>query len=87
MVWLRLLFFALAIYLAWRLLFPRSGRRREAGKWGRGGKPLPEEMKQDPVCGTWVPITQAEKAEINGETYYFCSRACRDRYLESIKKS
>lgn len=83
MVWLRLLFFALAIYLVWRLIFPRSGPRREAGKRGHGGKkPLPEEMKKDPVCGTWVPITQAEKVEINGETLYFCSKACRDRYLD-----
>ncbi len=44
-------------------------------------------MKQDPVCGTWVPVSQALKAQINGETLYFCSMACRDRYLESIKKS
>ncbi|MBN1196216.1 MAG: YHS domain-containing protein [Candidatus Aminicenantes bacterium] len=85
MVWLRLLFFALAIYLVWRLIFPRSGRRREWGKRGRAGKPHPEEMKMDPVCGTWVPITQAEQTEINGETLYFCSKACRDRYLEKKK--
>ena len=85
MVWLRLFFFALAIYLVWRLIFSRSGQHRDAGKRGRRARHHPEEMKQDPVCGTWVPITQAEKAQINSETLYFCSIACRDRYLEKKK--
>jgi YHS domain-containing protein len=41
-----------------------------------------EEMARDPECGTYVPRSDALKAQAKGATYYFCSAACRDKYLE-----
>jgi uncharacterized protein len=41
-----------------------------------------EEMVQDPVCGMWVPISQAISLPGEEETRYFCSAACRDKYLQ-----
>jgi len=41
----------------------------------RGG-----ELKQDPVCGTFVPVTTSVKKSVNGELVHFCSVACRDKY-------
>ena len=38
------------------------------------------ELKQDPVCGTFVPTSTSVKKTINGELVYFCSAACRDKF-------
>lgn len=44
--------------------------------------PLPtaEALKKDPVCGTFLPASSAVTKTIKGETYYFCSPACRDKF-------
>jgi len=44
-------------------------------KTGLGG-----ELKQDPVCGTFVPVASSIKKTVNGELVHFCSAACRDKY-------
>jgi uncharacterized protein len=49
------------------------------------GESVVEEMKQDPVCGTYVPASLAVTAAQNGASVYFCSSACRDKFNESIK--
>jgi uncharacterized protein len=38
------------------------------------------ELKQDPVCGTFVPASTSVKKTINGELVHFCSAACRDKF-------
>ncbi len=38
------------------------------------------ELKRDPVCGTYVPETTAVTLKVRGETLYFCSASCRDKY-------
>ncbi len=38
------------------------------------------ELKQDPVCGTFVPTSTSVKKTINGELVHFCSAACRDKF-------
>jgi YHS domain-containing protein len=38
------------------------------------------ELKQDPVCGTFVPTATSVKKTINGELVHFCSVACRDKF-------
>lgn len=38
------------------------------------------ELKQDPVCGTFVPISSSITKTVNGEPVYFCSAACRDKF-------
>jgi hypothetical protein len=48
------------------------------------GRPAPaapaQALKKDPVCGTFVAPSAALKKEKGGETYYFCSPACRDKF-------
>jgi P-type Cu+ transporter len=34
----------------------------------------------DPVCGMTVNSDQAEKAHYQGETFYFCSKDCKDKF-------
>ncbi|HLM98954.1 MAG TPA: hypothetical protein VK335_06710 [Bryobacteraceae bacterium] len=38
------------------------------------------ELKQDPVCGTFVLATSSVKKTVNGELVHFCSVACRDKF-------
>ena len=42
--------------------------------------PMGGELKQDPVCGTFVPAATSVKQTINGELVHFCSVACRDKF-------
>ncbi len=37
----------------------------------------------DPVCGMQVNPAEAEKAEHDGKTYYFCSSDCREQFEAS----
>jgi YHS domain-containing protein len=39
------------------------------------------ELKRDPVCGTYVSPAVSLTGKSNGETVYFCSPECRDKYL------
>jgi uncharacterized protein len=41
-----------------------------------------EEMVQDPICGTYVPSGQAITLAQEKETLYFCSNACREKFLQ-----
>jgi YHS domain-containing protein len=60
------------------------------GKWTlsrRQGSPFEEDEEDtmaivtDPVCGMQIePDDAAGTAEYQGQTYYFCSRACLDAF-------
>lgn len=39
-----------------------------------------QSLKKDPVCGTFVSAATAVQKSKGGETYYFCSAACRDKF-------
>lgn len=51
-----------------------AGARRPAA-------PPPTKMVQDPVCGTYVVPGKAVTASRGGHTQFFCSEACRQKYL------
>jgi YHS domain-containing protein len=38
------------------------------------------ELKKDPVCGTYVSTATSYQKKVGGETHYFCSAACRDKF-------
>ncbi len=42
------------------------------------GAPAGGELKPCRKCGTYVVASAARKAEVRGESSYFCSDACRD---------
>ena len=64
-------------YLLYRLLWksPDQKKRRSA--------PSNEEMVKDPLCGTYVSLNLALPGKKDGRKYYFCSRECRDKFLNS----
>ena len=42
--------------------------------------PVADELKKDPVCGTFIAAASSLQKTIAGETYYFCSAQCRDKF-------
>ncbi len=77
---LRFLIIAAVVYFLIRLLWKGDlfgFLRRE--KKSKSPKQL-EEMKKDPVCGTYIPESQAFKLNWKKETVYFCSKKCRDEF-------
>src|SRR5436190_465936 len=46
--------------------------------------PLTGELKKDPVCGTYTAIASSVQQTIRGQTVYFCSPECRDKYVASL---
>lgn len=53
---------------------PARAKPREAPR------PIAEELKKDPVCGTFIAPSSAIRKTLGGETYYFCSAECRDKF-------
>lgn len=65
-----------------------SGLAMGQAQAGRGPNPAPRPrkapaggaLKKDPVCGTFVAPSVAVAATKGGQTYYFCSAECRDKF-------
>jgi YHS domain-containing protein len=64
-------------------LFDEEARAAGSGSSRKGS--FGGELRQDPVCGTYVSTQSALTKTIGGETHYFCSAGCRDRF--SVKAS
>ena len=43
-------------------------------------------MPTDPVCGMYVPETAELKTFVDGKIYYFCSRACQEKFISPQKE-
>ena len=48
--------------------------------------PLSGELKKDPSCGTYISAATSLKEKVAGETFYFCSKACRDKYVATLAR-
>jgi YHS domain-containing protein len=55
--------------------------RASGGGAPRPAAPPPTKMVQDPVCGTYVVPGKAVTTSRGGHTQFFCSEACRQKYL------
>jgi YHS domain-containing protein len=57
-----------------------SGSRAGASPRSPASTPTGGELKKDPVCGTFISTATAFQKSAGGETYYFCSTECRDKF-------
>ena len=48
--------------------------------------PLTGELKKDPVCGTYIAAASSIKETVAGQTIYFCSAQCRDKYVATLAR-
>ncbi len=79
---MRLFLFALLLALGYAFLRLFLKQLKEGPR--RSSAPAPprrgEDLVQDPVCGKYLPASDAVSVEIRGRRHYFCSATCRDDY-------
>jgi uncharacterized protein len=75
---------AMIVYRLFKWIWKDDKPGRKSAPAQPGGQTV-EEMKQDPVCGTYVPSSLAVKATYKGAAVYFCSDACRDKFNKDTK--
>jgi len=78
-MWLRMLIIAGVIYLLYRLTKRLKGHH-EALKPSSGASG--EDLVEDPLCHTYVPVSRSCRELIDGKMVYFCSQSCLERYKE-----
>jgi len=80
----RMVFYAVAAYLVYKfvkfLLAPLAGSQTRTRAEGRSGV-----MVKDEVCSTYLPREDAITETIGGVDHYFCSQACRSKFLADSK--
>ncbi len=77
---LRILILAFLFYLLFRLL--TGGRKKVEGR-GQAASPVHDVLVEDPVCKVCVPMKQAVVLKEDGETIYFCSVECREKFIDT----
>ena len=79
---LRFFVFTILIYLLYKIfktvgqIKPEQGENYQSKSSSASG----EDLVEDPVCHTYVPVSQAYRKEIAGKNYYFCSEQCSEKY-------
>lgn len=90
---MRTIIFLILLYIAYRVLkrvfykIPHPSEHHDhPPDMGAGGEASPpaEETAQDPVCGSFVPLSTAYTVEEGGGRKYFCSPECRDKYKATV---
>jgi YHS domain-containing protein len=82
----QLILLAWVIYILYRWLRRGAAPAPKPRTFEQSKDQPVEEMVQDPVCGTWVPLGQAILLDLKREKHYFCSPECRDKYLKDPNK-
>lgn len=59
---------------------PNSAPREPAANSAAAEMRTAGELRKDPVCGTFVAVTTPYSLINEGNTTYFCSKECRDRF-------
>lgn len=82
---LKLIILAVVGYVFYRALksWMTPGAEQPLEGRSQGAVEVDDVLVQDPVCKTYIAQRSAIALKTDGKTRYFCSEACRDRYLES----
>lgn len=75
---LRILILITLFYILFRLLI--SGKKSSAKKSPADEQQAHDVLVEDPICKICIPKKQAFVLSENGESVYFCSAECRDKY-------
>lgn len=78
----RFLILIIIVFLLYKLINKAKQAKTENDKefQSKSNSSGREDLVEDPVCHTYIPVSQAYKKEIYGKEYYFCSKQCCDKY-------
>lgn len=85
MLVVRLVILTILLYIAWILVRGLIGRSRKDDQGEKVEKNAPSQdvLVEDPICHTLVAKHQAIRLRKDGETFYFCSDKCCDKFSET----
>ena len=81
---MRFIFMLILLYLLYRFIkaiFYPSTKRNVDIMFSKE-RPDEDETVKDPYCETYVPIRNSYSAKINGDSLYFCSTECLEKYKQ-----
>jgi YHS domain-containing protein len=81
----KLIFYLFIAYIAYLALRSFLGPSRRTPPQ-RPPRRLSGNMVKDEVCNTYLPQEDAVRANVDGTDHFFCSRECRDKFVEQAKK-
>ncbi len=83
---IRLIVYIIIVYFIYKLfkILKKSKIEKSNHDQFQPEKTAGEDLIEDPVCHTYIPLSQAYKKTISGKDYYFCSKQCSEKY--TIKK-
>jgi len=81
---LRIILYALFAYIVYTFIrvFQKLGQKSRPARQTKKNAGL---MVKDEVCNTYLPQEDALKEIREGKEYFFCSKECRQKFLESKK--
>jgi YHS domain-containing protein len=81
---LRIIFYALLAYIVYKFirLYQILSQKRSSPPKSKQSSGL---MVKDEICNTYLPKEDAIKELKEGKEYFFCSKECRQKFLESNK--
>ena len=86
---MKLILLIIIAYLVYRGAKSWVMRNLQAPGPGQNGSRHPsidDVMVKDPVCGIYFPQREGVALKRGGQTFLFCSAACRDRFLDEQKR-
>jgi YHS domain-containing protein len=86
---LRFLFTVVIIYILYRVIkgIVRPAKTKSETLLKTGSNAIQGgDLVQDPCCLIYIPEKDAYKGSIKGETCYFCSKSCFEKYQILKKK-
>lgn len=83
---LRLLILLILLFLLYKIVRNLLASGKEDGQTRRRDRRSTiNELVQDPVCHTYIPLRDSEKRTIMGKAYFFCSKECADKFEEGLR--
>jgi YHS domain-containing protein len=81
---MRIILYALLAYIVYTFIraFQKLGQKSHSPRQSKRNTGL---MVKDEVCNTYLPQEDAIKEIKEGKKYFFCSKECRQKFLESKK--
>lgn len=77
---MRLIFYALLALIIYYLLSGLLGSKQKEENL----REFEDELVKDPICSIYVPKNKAISIKLGDKKVYFCSKECKERYLEKI---
>ena len=81
---IRVLILAGLAYLLYRVLKGTFGTQEKIDRRRSDG--VIDEMVQDQHCKTYIPRREAVRRVIKGREYFFCGKACADKFEREFKE-